>query len=121
MPFLNDLAYDSGLSWVSTNGTQVDVCSSEPANQGAISGVSLGTVSSGVTFTGPADGDTSGRKITLDAVSGTASATGTATHWAISNGSSILVATGTITSQPVTSGNSFSLAAIKVVELADAT
>lgn len=71
-------------------------------------------------FTGPADGDTSGRKLTVDASnSNTADASGTATHVTLIDGSNVLYVT-TCTSQAVTSGNTVNIAAWDV-EIADPT
>lgn len=71
-------------------------------------------------FTGPADGDTSGRKLTVDASNGnTADANGTATHTALID-STVLLYVTTCTSQAVTSGNTVNISAWDV-EIADPT
>lgn len=60
-------------------------------------------------FTGPAVGDTSGRKLTVDASnSNTADASGTATHVTLIDGSVVLYVT-TCTSQAITSGNTVNI------------
>ena len=114
MAYINDEVYDQGLDYADTNGTRIDICSSEPATQGAIAGVSLGndTVNTGATAAGATDG----RRVIVPAITaGSVTATGTATHWALSNGSSILVATGALSaSQAVTSGNTFTLDAVSI-------
>lgn len=69
-------------------------------------------------FTGPADGDVSGRKLTVNASnSNTADANGTATHVTLIDGSVVLYVT-TCTSQAITSGNTVNIGAWDV-EIAD--
>jgi hypothetical protein len=99
------------------------VCSGEPANYAGIAAVSLASVAltPDTDFT-KANGDTSGRKVTVaakNAVSVTSS--GTATHIAIANttGSTLRYVT-TCTSQALTSGNTVNIPAWKV-EVADPT
>lgn len=113
MAFLNDEVFDQGLDYATTNGTRIDICSSEPANYAAVSGASLGN-KTGLTTGATEAGDTDGRKVVVPAITdGSVTSTGTATHWALTDGSAILVATGSLSaSQAVTSGNTFSLGAI---------
>jgi len=68
-----------------------------------------------ITTTGPAPGAT-GRKITIDAIpAGDVTGNGTVTHWALTDGSSILIAVGPLSaSQVVTTGNTFTLTAIDI-------
>lgn len=71
-------------------------------------------------FTGPVDGDTNGRKLTVDASNGnTADGTGTATHVALIDAVELLYVT-TCTSQAITSGNTVNIGAWDV-EIADPT
>ena len=121
MAFLNDEVYDQGLDYATANGTRIDLCSSEPASYAAVSGVSLGN-KTGLTTGATEAGDTDGRKVVVPAITdGTVSGTGTATHWALTDGSAILVATGSLSaSQAVTSGNTFTLDAIDLT-IRDAT
>jgi hypothetical protein len=73
----NDV-FDAALNEIAT-GTTIHICSAEPANFAGIAAVSLGTATP--SFTGPADGDVSGRKITIDAVTnGSVTSTDTATR-----------------------------------------
>ena len=120
MSYLNDEALDGGLDWIVSTGTVLHICSAEPANYAGIAAVELGS-KTGLTMTGPADGDTDGRKVTCPAVTdGTVGATGTASHWAISNGLDTLVAAGALAStQAVTAGNTFSTGAFAVATLRD--
>ncbi len=108
----NDLVMDAALDKIST-GTRIDVCSgaSAPADRAAAIAASLATATlSGASFT-KADGSSSGRKVTVaqqSAISITAS--GTATHVAISDGSILLLVT-TCTSQALTSGGTVTIPA----------
>ena len=75
----------------------------------------------GVTATEDADTGT-GRQVTVPAITdGTVTADGTATHWAMHNGSNAVVASGALTaSQLLTSGNTFTLDEI-LITIRDAT
>ena len=118
MSYLNDLALDSGLDWVDSNGTRVDICSQEPATYGEAT--TAGTYSlgnkTGVNPDAPADRGGGGRMVNIPAITdGSVTNTGTATHWAITDGASILVATYTLSAgQGVTSGNTFTLTAFEI-------
>ena len=120
MAFLNDSVFDSGLAYATTNGTKIDICTTEPATYAGIAAVTLGndTVVTGA----PAAGSPTGRGVTVPAITaGTVTGTNTASFWALSDGTSILVATGSITTpQAVTSGNTFTLDAIALT-ITDAT
>jgi hypothetical protein len=117
MATLADRVYDNGLTVLDTEANRVDICSQEPTTYAqATSTYTLGNETT-ITISAPTDGDTSGRKVTLSAISGASvTATGTATHYAITDTSnSRLLATGSISpSQAVTSGNTFSLTAVDI-------
>lgn len=119
MAFINDEVFDQGLDYADTNGTRIDICSSEPASYAGIAAVTLGnkTLNTGATQNGASNG----RRVIVPAITdGAVTGTGTATHWALSDGSAILVATGALTaSQGVTNGNTFTLDAISIT-IADA-
>lgn len=120
MAFISDEVFDQGLDYADTNGTRIDICSSEPANYAGIAAVSLGnaTVNTGATAAGATDG----RRVIVPAITtGSVTATGTASHWALSDGTAVLVASGPLTSsQAVTDGNTFTLDAISIT-IRDAT
>lgn len=121
MAFINDSVFDSGLSFADTNGTRVDICSTDPA--GVYSSVTTNTLGNATVNTGAvANGAVSGRSVTVPAItSGSVTGTGTATHWALTNGTDTVVASGALTaSQAVTSGNTFTLDAIEI-NIADAS
>lgn len=121
MAYINDTAFDQALNWIDTNGTHLSICSSEPANYAAIAAAELGEKAS-ITIGSPEDGDTNGRKVVVSAITdGSVTATGTATHYAIHDNSSVLVATGALaSSQGVTNGNTFTTSAIDIT-IADAS
>lgn len=120
MAFINDEVRDQGLDYADTNGTRIDICSSEPATFAAVAGVSLGN-KTGLNTGATQDGAVNGRRVIVPAITdGSVTGTGTATHWALTDGSAILVATGALSaSQAVTSGNTFTLDAISIT-IADA-
>ena len=117
MATLSNRVYDNGLTVLDTEANRVDICSAEPTTYtGATSTSTLGNTTS-ISISAPEDGDTSGRKVTLAAITGgNVTATGTATHFAITDTSnSRLLATGSLSaSQAVTSGNTFSLTAVDI-------
>ena len=114
MAFINDLVFDNGLGYADTNGTKLDICSAEPANFAGIAAVTLGndTVNTGAPEAGAVDG----RRVIVPAITaGSVTATGTASHWALSDGTTNLIASGSLSStQAVTSGNTFTLDAISI-------
>lgn len=118
MATLANRVYDNGLSVLSTEANRIDICSTEPTTYTAATATnSLGNTTS-ISIGSPEDGDTSGRKVVVSAVSGgSVTGSGTATHFAISDTSnSRLLVTGTLTGggQTVTSGNTFSLNALDI-------
>jgi hypothetical protein len=116
-----DLLRDLALDYINDNGTRIDLCSTEPTTRTeAITTYTLGN-KTGITYAAIADGDTSGRKLMTNAITGgSITGTGNASYWAITDGTDLL-ATGTITGSPVavTSGDTWSAAAFKVWEIRD--
>ena len=118
MAYINDEVFDGGLDYADTNGTRIDICSQEPLTYGEATTdgtYSLGN-KTGLNTGATEAGDVDGRKVVVPAITdGTVTETGTATHWALTDGASILVATGALSaSQGVTDGNSFTLDAIDI-------
>jgi len=117
MATLNDRVLDNGLTVLDTEATRVDITSQEATSYAeATSTYTLGNETS-ISISAPADASPNGRKVTLSAISGASvTATGTATHFAISDTSNTrLLATGSLSaSQAVTSGNTFSLTATDI-------
>jgi hypothetical protein len=118
MVYLSDNVLDNGLNYLTTNGDRVDICSQEPTTYTeATSTYSLGE-KIGASVGAPANGDASGRKVTIAAITdGEVTATDTATHWALTKTTATteLLAAQTLTAaQGVTDGNAFSLGAIDI-------
>ena len=117
MPRIEHPVYDAALQVLIDDGNRLDLCSQEPTNytQATVT-YSLGNKTS-ITISTIADGDVSGRKVTVSATSnGTVGSTGTATHYAISDtvGSQLLAAGELTTSQQVVSGNTFTSEAFDI-------
>lgn len=109
---------DAALNEIKT-ATGLCVNTSEPADRAAAISDNLMPEAT-PTFTGPVDGDTSGRKVTINASNGnTADANGTATHVSLIDAAVLLYVT-TCTSQGITSGNTVNVGAWDV-EIADPT
>jgi hypothetical protein len=117
MATLNDRVLDLGLNVLDQEANRVDICSAEPTTYAAAtSTLTLGNENS-ISISAPADASPNGRKVTLSAISAASvTATGTATHFAISDTSNTrLLATGSLSaSQAVISGNTFSLTATDI-------
>jgi hypothetical protein len=118
MAFVADAAIDAALDYLASNADKITLCSQEPTTYtqaGTTYKLADAAVSSGE-FT-KANGDVSGRKITLAEQTGdTVDTTGTATHWAlIDDTDSELLATGALTaSQSLTATNPFTINAMEV-------
>ena len=117
--FTDDSVLDAALDDIATS-TVMHLCSSQPANYAAVAGASLADVAlTGVDFTN-ANGDVSGRKVTVAAKSGvTVDATGTGNHVALVTGS-VLKHVTTCNSIAVTSGGTVDFPAFDI-EFADVT
>lgn len=110
-----DAVLDAALNEVINNADQVVVCNGEPATyadattDSGSGGNALGESATGsADFTGPAAGDTSGRKYTYDGKTGIdVDVSATADHVAIidDTNSRLLVVTTISNSQSVTAGN----------------
>lgn len=117
-----DPVMDAAFDYIDQSNI-MHVCSAEPANYAGIAAVSLASVAvtPDTDFT-KANGDVSGRKVTVAAKSGVSvTASGTATHIVLarSTDSTLRYAT-TCTSQALTAGNTVNIPAWKV-EIADPT
>lgn len=107
---------DGGLNAID-GSTALTVTSAQPANQAGIAAVALASVViDGSDFT-KANGDTSGRKVTVAQQTDISiSSSGTATHVVIDDGTDIYVTT--CTSQALTSGGTVTVPAWDI-EIAD--
>lgn len=127
----NDTMLDAALSTIRENVKRITVCSGQPATfntawdlkGGGGNALARLTATSAGSFAALANGDASGRKLTVNQHSGiTASATGGGNHIALisSAAASTLWYVTTATSQTITSGNSVTINAWDI-EIADAT
>lgn len=106
--YQNDLMLDAAFDWVRARVTRMNVCSTSPTTYAeATSTYMLANVAITSTDLTIANGDSSGRKVTVAAKSGLSVAnSGTAEHIALtgSTGSTLLLVTG-CTTQALTTGN----------------
>lgn len=117
---VNNTVLDGALDVIAT-ALEMTLCNAEPTTRTeAITTFALAdVVMAGGDFTN-ADGDTSGRKVTVaEKATITVDTTGTGTHVALTDASILLYVT-TCTSQAVTSGNTITFPAWDV-EIADPT
>lgn len=118
--FINDRVFDNGLTVLDTESTGIYLCSQQPTTYTeAITTYALAAKSSGYTSGSPADGASSGRRVTFPAVTdGTCSATGTATHFAVVDSvNSRLLVTHTLSASVATAtGATMTLAAFDVTK-----
>jgi hypothetical protein len=115
MSLLHDAVLDAALNLIVSNGSKLDLCTSEPATYAAIAAASCGNKTA-ISIAAPVDRAGGGRKIVIAAISGgSCTANATAAYFAISNGSNAIYATGSLSaSQGVVSGATFSLASFEI-------
>jgi hypothetical protein len=117
MAYLNDYVLDLALAYLDTNGSRLDICTTEPTTYTqATSTYTLGNKTS-LSIGAPTDATPNGRKVVVAQITdGSVTGSNTASFWAISDvGNSRLIATGSIsTPQAVSSGNTFTLAAFDI-------
>lgn len=115
--FQIDAMLDAGLDYISTNATEMYVCTSQPADRAAAITASL-TGAITPTFQANLDGDVSGRKKTVDQkVDVAITGTGDASHIALCSGTTLLYVT-TCTTQALAGGGTVTVPAWDI-ELAD--
>jgi hypothetical protein len=116
MAFINDEVFDQGLDYADTNGTRIDICSQEPVNYTEATSTHSKGNKTGLNTGATQNGAVNGRRVIVPAITdGSVTATATVTHWALTDGSSVLIATGALSaSQAVTSGNTFTLDQISI-------
>lgn len=123
--FTPDATLNDMLAVIADNGTRVDVCSTQPTTYAqATSTYTLGnytlTAGAGNGDWTIANGDTSGRKLTLGAQTGNnATASGTAAHIAITDGISTLITVTTCSSESTNSGSPLDISAVDIAEISD--
>jgi len=111
----NDAVMDAALDYVSTNATELYLCSggAAPADRTAARAASLIDTTTPVSpsFSANANGDVSGRKVTVQQVTDEAiTASGDATHIALCSGTTLIYVT-TCTTQTLTSGGTVTIPA----------
>jgi hypothetical protein len=116
MAFLANDIFDSGLNVLNTATTTIHITSQEATTRTeAVTNYDLGDVSVSIPAAVDRTASGNGRKVVVPAVTtGSVTATGTATHYAIVDGSRLLVTGSLSASQSVTSGNTFSLATFDI-------
>lgn len=122
--YLNDEVRDVALNYLADHATRLYVCSAQPTTFTEASATyMLASKTIDISTVSPADGDVSGRKLTVpQQTSVLASATGTATHIALCEyATSTLLSVNTCTSQSITSAESYTVPAYDVTEWSDAS
>lgn len=117
MASINDRVLDLGLNILSTEANRIDICSTNPSTFTAATSTNTLGNSTSLSIASPSERTPSGRRVVVAAISdGLVTASGTATHWAITDtGNNRLLATGSLTeSQAVTDGNSFTLSTFDI-------
>lgn len=110
---------DVALNAIKNGAIRMVFCSAQPANYAGVAAVALITATISSSDMTVAD-DTSGRKLTVGAISGmTPSSNGTVTHVVLTNNSSILYACTTTTSQAVVTTQTWNSPAFKIAAIAD--
>ena len=115
-----DAMLDAALNYIKNNATIMTVCSAQPTSRTeAVTTYALADVTVDTGDFTLANGDTSGRKVTVSAQPGVAiDATGEATHIALCSGTDLLYVT-TCTAQQLTQGGTVDVPAWDI-EIADA-
>ncbi|MCA9367030.1 hypothetical protein KC887_02055 [Candidatus Kaiserbacteria bacterium] len=111
---LSDAVLDAACNHIKNNATSIILLDAEPATRAAAVSAALATiavVSGDFTL---ADGDTSGRKVTVAAKSGTASASGNHNHTAVISGTDLLAVTTSTTTKAINSGDTVNSSAFKL-------
>lgn len=126
---VDDTVLDAALNQIKTTADKLVVCIGAPAtyaeaNANSPTGKRCGQRAvTSANFTGPANGDASGRKLGVNQQTGiTVDVSGTADHVALvdDTASVLLAVTSLSASQPVTAGNSMTVNAFDL-EIADPT
>lgn len=118
--WLNDGEMDAALDYVAAGNLMV-VCNAQPANRAdAVGTNNLCSVARNANDFTKADGNSSGRKVTIAAANNiSVTANGTASHIAICN-ATLLLAVTTCSNQTLSSGNTVSVPAW-ALEIGDPT
>lgn len=123
-----DAVLDSMLAIIANGTDQINICKDTPTNYSTATTNGTHSLADHAVTAGDgngdwviANGDTNGRKLTLLQQTGvTIDTTGTATHIAMSDGSSVFYGATTCTSQGVTAANTATVNTFDI-ELSDAS
>ena len=124
-PNWSDLVFDGALDVIATNCTRVDICGTEPTTYAeATSTYTLAnytlTAGDGLGDWVIANGDTSGRKLTMNQQTGnTATGTGNGNFLAFTDGSSVLYGVIDGDGGSVAVGVAVDISAVDVLEIRD--
>lgn len=111
--YLSNTVLDGGLEELQT-ATELRICTALPADRAAAISTSLATVST-PPVNAPDNHPSGGRRVTIDSISGgNVTVTGTATHWALINGTELLAAAELITPRDVGAGSTLTLGAVAI-------
>jgi hypothetical protein len=102
--FAHSDVFDNGLLLIKNNGNAQHLCSAYPNSRAEALAYSLASVAMASTDFTVANGDVSGRKITMAQKSGTVAANGTAIYAVVIDGTRVLVVTSA-SPQQLTLGN----------------
>ena len=112
--YLADAALDAELDYIKDNVTERYICAGDPVDRAAAIAAALCTLT-GLTpasFTGPVNGDTSGRKITKNAETGdTIDSTGSGDTVCYCSATTLILKTNALSPQTLTSGGTVDTAA----------
>lgn len=120
MPTIDDSVLDNLAGFGGTAGVRLDITSALATTYTeAITTYSLGSKTA-LTMGAVGNATGNGRQVSTPAIlsgaPGTVSADGTASHWALTDGSALLYASGLLAaSQAVTNANDFTLDAVNVI------
>ena len=114
--YLHDDVLDNGIQVIEDDTENLYITSSVATTFAEASSTFMLGTKATPTFTGPADGDVSGRKITVDAIAdGVMTGTGTAAFWALTDDSaSKLLAAGPLNAGVAVKSGIFTLTATAI-------
>jgi hypothetical protein len=119
---ISDNALDALLNYIKTNAAEMTVCSTQPTSyaEGHTTYMLATVAIDSDDFTGPANGDVSGRKVTIgQQATIEVINTGDAQHIVVLDDADEILAITTCTLQNITDGNTVTVPAWKI-EVADA-
>lgn len=119
---VDDSVLDAALNVIKNNGTAICICAAQPTTRAEATTTYMlaARAITGADFTGPTNGDTSGRKLTVNQEAAlSVQNSGNAQHIAVVSDTTLLYVT-TCTAQQLTAGNTATIPAWDI-EFADPT